>query len=320
MLITESEIIVCCPHVVSGGPEGLHQLVDQLCANGRNAQIAYYPFDIPFDVPQTYKKYVCPLGSLKDEKGKFIIVPESATWITKRIKNARVGIWWLSVDNYFLAERKSRLRDLYLRYKSLIRQRVALSRMGEFTHFAQSRYAAEFLGAYGITTEPLSDYLSQGHLQNPLQRVGSARENLIVYNPLKGRRRTHKLQRIYPDFEYVPIEGMTPVQVSELLNRAKIYIDFGHHPGKDRLPREAAIAGCCVVTGRQGAAKYYDDVPILEKYKLDDNSDCFLSQFGPLVLAIFESFDTHCIDFDPYRNKIKSEPSVFRDQVRRIFG
>ena len=56
-------------------------------------------------------------------------------------------------------------------------------------------------------------------------------------------------------------------QVTAKLLRAKIYIDFGPHPGMDRFPREAALAGCMIVTNTQGAAEYYADVPIPHKYK-----------------------------------------------------
>ena len=44
-----SNIYVLCPgNVVTGGPELLHQLVDTLNCNGKNASIVYYPFDYAF--------------------------------------------------------------------------------------------------------------------------------------------------------------------------------------------------------------------------------------------------------------------------------
>ena len=45
------------------------------------------------------------------------------------------------------------------------------------------------------------------------------------------------------------------------------YIDFGPHPGMDRLPREAALAGCIVITNREGAAAHDEDVPLPPEYK-----------------------------------------------------
>ncbi|KAL3809235.1 hypothetical protein ACHAXA_005283 [Cyclostephanos tholiformis] len=45
------------------------------------------------------------------------------------------------------------------------------------------------------------------------------------------------------------------------------YIDFGPHPGMDRLPREAALAGCIVITNREGAAAHDEDVPLPQEFK-----------------------------------------------------
>lgn len=37
----------------------------------------------------------------------------------------------------------------------------------------------------------------------------------------------------------------------------------------DRLPREAALAGCIVLTNREGAAKFDQDVPLPREFKFD---------------------------------------------------
>jgi len=47
-----------------------------------------------------------------------------------------------------------------------------------------------------------------------------------------------------------------------------MYIDFGTHPGKDRIPREAALRNCIVLTNRNGAADNNVDVPIPNEYKI----------------------------------------------------
>jgi len=48
-----------------------------------------------------------------------------------------------------------------------------------------------------------------------------------------------------------------------------VYVDFGWHPGRDRLPREAALAGCVVFSTRHGAAGYEGDMPLSDWYKFD---------------------------------------------------
>lgn len=55
------------------------------------------------------------------------------------------------------------------------------------------------------------------------------------------------------------------------MDESMIYIDFGEHPGKDRIPREAAMRDLIVITGRDGAAVNDVDVSIPKKYKIDRN-------------------------------------------------
>jgi len=320
MLVHESRVIVCCSKGTSGGPELLHQLVDELRSNGREAYIAYYPFGTPFSCPDAYKKYDTPQAQLTDEPGTFVVVPETATWIAKSIKNARVGVWWLSVDNYFLASHNSKIKDLYLRYKSLIRARLPIFRIRNLLHFSQSFYAERFLQNFSIASHQLTDYLSDAHFANRFSGDTGGKEDIVAFNPLKGHKKTHLLIKKYPEIEFVPIQNMTSQEVAALLRRAKIYIDFGHHPGKDRPPREAAMAGCCIITGRSGSARYQEDLPILEKYKLDDTTAAYVKDFGVLAESIFKNFPTHVQEFEGYRLKILNEPEVFKQQVKAIFG
>lgn len=112
---------------------------------------------------------------------------------------------------------------------------------------------------------------------------------------------------------------MTESEVAKLLGTAKIYIDFGHHPGKDRLPREAAMAGCCVITCKRGAAHYFEDIPIGDNYKLNDQSDDYIAEFGELATGIFNDYENHTLDFSEYRNIIRNEKSVFKKNVQEIF-
>ncbi len=319
MKINEERIIVCCPHAVTGGPELLHQLVHELREMGRNAFIAYYPFENTFECPEPYKKYNAPQSSLIDEKDTFVLVPETATWIIKRLKKSGVGVWWLSVDNYLRVRDQSKLKDLYHRLKGPMRM-MLLFKKRRLVHFTQSRYAEVFLAKAGISSAPLTDYLGSDHLARPSNMDAAAKENIVAFNPKKGYKKTMALIDAYPHIQFIPIQNMTPMQVAEFLGRSKIYIDFGHHPGKDRPPREAAMAGCCVITGRKGSAHHYEDMPIPDKYKLDDSCKAYLECFGALAEKVFENYDDHSKDFDGYRTRILKEQDVFKQQVRQIFG
>ena len=100
---------------------------------------------------------------------------------------------------------------------------------------------------------------------------------------------------------------------------AKVYVDFGNHPGKDRIPREAAISGCCVITGMHGAAKFHEDVPIPNKYKVDDLEDLDVSHVRDLILDIFEHYDERIDDFEEYRTMIRGEKEKFIKDAMNLF-
>lgn len=318
-MIDVEKIIVCTNGgLVTGGAELLHQLVDTLREMGHEANIAYYPFDKSFSCPETYKKYNSPQIDFNKVSDAFYIVPETATWILKRIPHTNAAVWWLSVDNYYFISHQSWFVDSYNRYKSLLRCRLPLNRLKIYKHFVQSKYAEDFLTKAGISSLPLSDYLSVEHIMRRDMKM--QRRDIIAYNPKKGQKQTKKLLKNYPNIEFVPIENMTSQQVTNLLASAKIYIDFGHHPGKDRLPREAVMAGCCIITGRQGSANYFEDVSIPDVYKLNDNNYAYLQEFGPLVKSIFENHKYHSELFNSYRDKIIMEPAIFTQQITSIFG
>ena len=104
----------------------------------------------------------------------------------------------------------------------------------------------------------------------------------------------------------------------ELLKRCKVYIDFGNHPGKDRLPREAALCKCVIMTGLRGSAAYYEDVPISNSYKINQ----YQVKVNDVVGKIKQSMKDYAMsidDFANYRSTIRKEKQVFENQVKDIF-
>ena len=100
------------------------------------------------------------------------------------------------------------------------------------------------------------------------------------------------------------------------MKESKLYIDFGNHPGKDRMPREAAICGCCVITGRRGAAANDIDVLIPSKYKFQDTDfDAISSQMD----HVMKNFDTCTVDFISYRDRISNEEDSFKEEIKSCF-
>ena len=111
---------------------------------------------------------------------------------------------------------------------------------------------------------------------------------------------------------------MTPEQVNDTLRSAKVYIDFGNHPGKDRIPREAAMCGCCIITGKMGSAQFFEDVSINEEYKFEDIDENLYDVLDK-IKYIFNNYNTEIEKFKQYRKKIMHEYKIFQKEIDIIF-
>ena len=316
------KVYAFCPGgVVTGGPELLHQLVGYLNERGVDAYLLYHPFSGEFAVPGEYQKYNVKIAKYADINfdSAIVILPEVATRYTSKFKGADIYIWWLSVDNY--VGKNPWTSDIsYVRYalKLLARRIKPLFALKQYRHLVQSEYARLFLQKSGIAADTLSDYIADVHLLPP--NVQNTKSDAIAYNPAKGYYFTKKLINRFPKYKFVALQGMTSAEVRKTLEESKIYIDFGSHPGKDRFPREAAMAGCCVITGRKGSAGNSLDVPIPDEYKLSDTDPDFNQKFETVVDRIFSDFERMDAKMNPYREKISGEKAKFFQDIDKLFG
>jgi hypothetical protein len=85
------------------------------------------------------------------------------------------------------------------------------------------------------------------------------------------------------------------------------------------MPREAAMHGCCLITGKLGSAGNTIDLPIPPHYKFDSNSNGFVEQFGLLAADVMSDFPTHYAAFEPYRKWLQDEPRIFKEQIAAYF-
>ncbi|ADY73992.1 hypothetical protein Dester_1361 [Desulfurobacterium thermolithotrophum DSM 11699] len=339
--------VVAPANTATGGPELLQQLVYHLRNNlNIDAYIYYVPSDLPDPVHPEYKQYNNPyVRKIEDEKENLLIVPEviGGIRVLSRYSEIRKVIWWLSVDNFYIsAILKSKRAFFFRRVVNKISKLIlnkTLFDINELTlkkithmnlfkfdqvrqvdfHLAQSYYAIHHLESNGIPKNKifyLSDYLNENFLK--IQTDLLKKENIVVYNPKKGFSFTKKIIKNAPGIRFVPLVNMTRQQVIETLQKAKVYIDFGNHPGKDRIPREAAILGCCVITGKRGSAKYFEDVPISEEYKFYDKEEN-IPKIINKIKDCFENFEERYKDFNYYREVIKNELQKFLEDLKSIF-
>ena len=327
----------------SGGPELGHQLAAYYAKNSGLQVFAAYIGVKPGISPvnEAFKKYAVEwvkADEIVDDTESVVIFPETMVSRLSDYKNVKKIIWWMSVDNYLVnsyvgANIKLFVKDYSLgNFKNLLRivkrflcaprNKFRRSRRNAFDadlHLYQSEYARQYLESRNIIENvmPLSDYINDSYFSVQHDYSSINRQDIVLYNPKKGYKFTRKLMKKAPDLKWTPIQNMTTEQVVELLNKSKVYIDFGNHPGKDRFPREAAISSCCVITGKRGSAGNDIDVSIPAEYKYDDkkeNVDEIINKIKECLL----DYDKHIDDFAAYRDKITKEKSVFFEEADRV--
>lgn len=324
-------IYIACPaSFATGGTELLHQLCFKLNQNNINALMYYYGKNLNNPVAERFKKYRTRyVINIIDHKDNIIFIPEVNTDLVEKFKLSKKFIWWLSVDNYkisyikyFLFNYKN-LNTIIEKIKYLFKYLIKFRKENyiifndcKIKHLVQSKYAEEFLKMKKVNQENilyLSDYLNDDFFIEDISIEN--RENNILYNPKKGIKITKKIIKMFPNYNYIPLQNMTPMELKELYLKSKIYIDFGNHPGKDRIPREAAILGCIVLTNKKGSAKYFEDVSIPEKYKYSDND---IKKLGNDIEYIFNNYGEVFKEYEFYRNKIKNEENIFENEILNL--
>lgn len=247
--------ILCLHNVRTGGPEAIHQLSDALIEQGFDARMVYYDWGhvsaleraepqpgyrfcseppymrCQFEEYARYKTNI--VSEIPNREGVIVVLPETLCHLAPKFDKATVLIWWLSVDNGFGA--LSRVNLNHLRARNV-------------DHAAQSRYAARFIEALGLPfAGMLSDYtIDLCEYAKPM--LVRERPKLVAFNT------NHKVIADWPgiileiakrdiEIECVPVRGDRR-QVADLFAKARVYVDLGCQPGKDRMPREAASMNC----------------------------------------------------------------------------
>lgn len=317
----EKRYYVSCPYKgFSGGPHLCHQLCKMLNDLGINAKMHYYDWETLIvdwkDVNDTvFGKYntthVTDINEL-DSEDSIIIFPETKWYLPKAFDHAKTHMWWMSVFYYewttdwFDKEVNDWFRNDY-------------AKNGDSIHFVQSQYAYDYcLNTLEIPEHRiqfLSDYIDEIFTEDFKEQK---RENIVFYNPNKMSDIQTKLIEMETGINWVAIENMASEEVRDSFRHGKVYVDFGNHPGKDRIPREAASCGCCIITNREGAAANDKDVRIPKKYKIKDVSD--IDNILNTINYCLENFDKCTSDFDNYRKWIKDEKKRFKTEVKRFIS
>ncbi|MEI3535627.1 MAG: hypothetical protein V8R16_02470 [Bacilli bacterium] len=341
-----NKIYVLCPaNVVTGGPDALHQIVLYLNNIGIAASIVYFGEKKEnIKIPIPYRCYITDFLVLNDmtfTTNDIIISPESYFYVVKNIKCKKI-IWWLSVDNnakYTFFYKLFAIATIPLRYlkNNILLHRninylkyikhVSLIKKINFTkeddilfHICASYYAYNYVSKKSsICTykaiEPISKIFLKKYNANINYKTN--KENVILYNPVKCYSIIKKIIKHDKKHKYIPLSGMNQDELIEMYKKAKLYIDFGPFPGAERMPKEAVLFDCCIITGRRGASNYYGDVPILDKYKFNNYKE--YDKIISMIDYIFENYEIAIKDFKIYKDVVLSLENNFIESLKNIF-
>lgn len=310
--------------IATGGPEATHQLSDALIEQGFDARLVYFKWPdlargplIEFPAYEgfapEYARYKVKLArSAPDEEGAVIVLPETLAHLVPFYAKAKVLVWWLSVDNAFGA-----LSGVNLNYL----------RRPNVYHASQSRYAETFTQALQLNSlGMLSDYtvdLTEYAIPLPM----AERPKLVAFNARPDKVIADleaigaEIAALDPEIRCIAIHGMSRPEIAAVFAAARVYVDLGNFPGKDRLPREAASMGCASLRFHAGAAKGGGD--FIETHwawgKLSLTDPSQTAKVIACLVANVESLDMEVFNSRMYVKNETRKGFGFFKEVRDVF-
>ena len=296
-------VIACPSDSETGGPEALHQLRLALSELGHIAEL-WDPF---LDIPQIVaaKKFSLyePVWLTREFcDDAVIVVPEVWTFLLPKLtKNHRCVLWWLSVDNRAISSTED------------IRNSVSEN----LIHAAQSQYAIDHVTSLNLGTPLLlTDYIRDEFVDAVWNSSLTKPQPLAVsYYPHKSKLKVDEIKEYASEITFMALENMSPKEIKEALLSSSIYIDMGPHPGRDRIPREAALLGNVIITGKRGAARNTVDIPIAESYKIDEEKRDWIPRTLNLIKNIDSNFSAAIYEQKTYRDWIARNKEIFTNEV-----
>lgn len=181
---------------------------------------------------------------------------------------------------------------------------------GGISFFAQSYYGQgfvrEILGKHApIITDPI----------RVVDVVTAPRaRNVVLYNKVKSWSMVQQVQPLLPSVEFRAIEGMSFQEVAQALSEASLYLELGHLPGRDRMPREAAHFGTPVVCLARGAGYCWQDVPLPVEQRVAFREG-WQREIAEAVQRVLDDPDGAATAQEPYRAWVAGERDRYEAAV-----
>jgi len=329
---SDSIFYIFCPaNFATGGPEALHQLGHRLSSLGFNVFMHYIFTTDQNPVHPNYLKYnLHYTDEIINSKNNLIILPE--TYLAPIFKSEydvmKKIVWWLSVTNYQItfneAKEKVKHKKFY-NIKSYLNPKkytplptIPALKRKKVLNLAHSHFSMHFLKTNKLEViGKISDYMSDSFYDKIANHV--KKENFVLYNPKKNGEYLERVKALCPDLSWKALINMSPDEVAHWMNKSKLYVDFGYHPGQERMPREAILMSCCVITGSQGSAAYQDDVPLPNGFKFNEAVDSPEAVAKQIALTL-DKFEDKIQLFSDYKQQILAEKENFDKAVNHVFN
>lgn len=297
-------LVVCPAKVATGGTEALHEFASNMNKlDGVNARLWYWNSSSDQEpMPEEFRRYHCRFTmKLPEDYDGVIVFPEIYANYAMNFKHLVRAIWWLGIDAYANWTPEAD-QGKFLEDESII-------------HIAQSQYAYNFLWALGVRNlHRCGDMLNADFYADYGEEE---RSDVVLYNPTKATPFMRRIIDACPDITFKPIRGMTRAEVIDTMRHSKLYVDFGEFPGRERMPREACLCGCCLITSKVGAAAYAADFGHDYKY---DMKDAHIWAITRKIREVLGNFDRCRRDFAAFRFQLYEERKLIRREYEDIAG
>ena len=335
--------------VYTGGPECLHQLAYYISKIFKVRTLIYYlPNETKRPTHKNFKHYnISHTNIIEDQKDNVLIMPEHYMFLQFGLNYSNIQkiIWWLSVDNYFgfkfNYQFKKIIRSIlkvpykiilffnkitnyyfgiftYHDYLKLIYKFSELKKQKEIEqaslHLVQSYYAYNFLKDELKNLQFLFDFQNEKLLKS--SKYKNKKENLICYSHKSNE--FIKLLKEKSNETFIELKNFTSKQIIQIFKKTKIYVDFGYHPGKDKMPREAILFDNCIITNYKGSANNKFDIPINKNFKFLQKYN-ELDKINSVIDSIFRNYKKKIKLFMSYKKKVLNEEKIFKKQLLNIF-
>lgn len=303
---------------VTDSSEALHQLADKATALGYDASVVYVHGDHPNPPAEPFRcSRTAVAPALVDARDSFVVAPESEVPRLLTIGLAQRAVWWLRVSDFTTRAEalQSQLRSAQPPLD------VVFDSARHFLHLTQSEYAQQYVRTRGARGTMLTDCLRTEIIEEARHVRSAPKDDVVLFGPSSDPAFAQRLMESAPAaLEWVPLGGLAPAEVTQLMDRAKVYVDFGDHTGRSRIPREAALRGCCVITGSRGSAGNGVDVPLPSGYRFDDADPATPVSVIELITEVLADHTTHSARFAGYRDWIEGHERRFTHEVFAVMS